>query len=68
MLHKWTNIKLKETKKYLVEDTGKKATKDWLLDSEEKCLIQTAFRRTAYNGLTTQKNTIRKTLILYEKG
>ena len=54
MLFKRTNVKLEETKKYLhCWRHGKKATKSWLLDSEEKCLIQTASKRTAYS---TTKN------------
>ena len=65
MLLERTNAKLRNI--YIVEDTGKKVTKSWLLNSEKK-LIQTALRRTAYSATKNpEENTIRKTLILYKK-
>ena len=68
MLLKRTNIKLKETKKYLhCWGHSKKAAKSWLLNSKEK-LIQTALRRTACSASKNPKEkTIQKILILYKR-
>ena len=67
-LSKLTKNSKKLRNTYIFKDTGKKTTKSWLLDSEEKCLIQTAFSELCLARLRTKKNIIRKTLILYEKG